>query len=87
MLLFKKAAHRAAGRTSSGGFAATFPVRGEGNTGCRPPFAENGPPDCFPGAPGPQNGEGLQSLPCRNPVSCLGYPSVRDLRKYIFRKR
>ena len=46
--------------TSSGGFAAT--VRG-----CRPPFAENSPLDCFPGAPGPQPGEG--NTGCRLPFA------------------
>ena len=46
--------------TSSGRFAAT--VRG-----CRPPFAENSPPDFFPGAPGPQPGEG--NTGCRPPFA------------------
>ncbi len=29
--------------------------------GCRPPSAENSPPDCFPGAPGPQTGKATRA--------------------------
>ena len=51
--------------TSSGRFAAT--VRG-----CRPPFAENSPPDFFPGAPGPQPVEG--NTGCRPPCAASSAP-------------
>ena len=55
--------------TSSGRFAAT--VRG-----CRPPFAENSPPDCFPGAPGPQPGEG--NTGCRPPFAVRGLVMIDE---------
>ena len=39
--------------------------------GCRPPFADNSPPDCFPGAPGPRPGPAESQDEIRERISKL----------------